>query len=242
VLKKNSSLQDSKFTSLERRKHMCGRFTLTANIQKVAQTFQATAPSSLQTAPRYNVAPTQDVVAVINDDGRHLEMLRWGLIPSWAKEESIGSRMINARAETLAEKSSFKKLLHNRRCVIVADGFYEWAQEPGTKSKTPMYITMKDHELFAFAGLWDSWRAANGQQLRTCTIITTEPNALMATIHNRMPALLLPDALTSWLDPSVQDEQEFRRLLGPYPTELMEARPVSRLVNDPRRDGAELIA
>ena len=149
--------------------------------------------------------------------------------------------MINARAETLAEKSSFKRLLHNRRCVIVADGFYEWAQELGTKSKTPMYITMKDHEPFAFAGLWDSWRTPSGQQLRTCTIITTEPNALMAAIHNRMPALLLPDALTTWLDPEVQDEQELCHLLNPYPTELMIARPVSRLVNNPKYDSAELI-
>jgi putative SOS response-associated peptidase YedK len=221
---------------------MCGRFTLTVDIQTVAQAFRATVPASLQTTPRYNVAPTQDVVAVINDGSRHLEMLRWGLIPAWAKEESVGSRMINARAETLAEKSSFKRLLHNRRCVIVADGFYEWAKEPGTKSKTPMYITLKDHEPFAFAGLWDSWRTASGQQLRTCTVITTEPNALMASIHNRMPALLLPDALTTWLDPGTQDEQVLRHLLNPYPTELMVARPVSRLVNDPRHDSAELIA
>ena len=221
---------------------MCGRFTLTVDIQAVAKTLNASVPSSLQTAPRYNVAPTQDIVAVINDGGRHLEMLRWGLIPSWAKEESIGSRMINARAETLAEKPSFKRLLHNRRCLIAADGFYEWAQQPGTKSKTPMYITLKDHEPFAFAGLWDSWRTPDGQQLRTCTIITTQPNELMTSIHNRMPALLPPDALDSWLDPDVQDEQELLHLLGPYPTELMTARPVSRMVNDVRHDSAELIA
>jgi putative SOS response-associated peptidase YedK len=221
---------------------MCGRFTLTADIQTVARTFNANVPASLQSGPRYNVAPTQDVVAVMNNSGRHLEMLRWGLIPSWAKEESVGSRMINARAETLAEKSSFKRLLHNKRCLIVADGFYEWAQEPGTKSKTPMYITMKGHDLFAFAGLWDSWHAPDGEQLRTCTIITTEPNELMAPIHNRMPALLLPDALTNWLDPEVQDEQALRGLLKPYPAELMMARPVSRLVNNPKYEGAELIA
>jgi putative SOS response-associated peptidase YedK len=219
---------------------MCGRFTLIADIQTVGRTFNASVPSSVQTAPRYNVAPTQDVVAVMNNGERHLEMLRWGLIPSWAKDESIGSRMINARAETLAEKSSFKKLLHNRRCVIVAD--YEWAQQPGTKSKTPMYITLQNHEPFAFAGLWDSWRTPDDQQLRTCTIITTEPNQLMSSIHNRMPALLLPDALNSWLDPEMQDEQELRHLLNPYPTEMMVARPVSRLVNNPKYDSAELIA
>ena len=223
---------------------MCGRFTLTVDIQTVAKTLHASVPASLQSAPRYNVAPTQNIVTVINDGdgGRHLEMLRWGLIPSWAKEESIGSRMINARAETLAEKPSFKRLLHNRRCLIAADGFYEWAQEPGTKSKTPMYITLKDHEPFAFAGLWDSWRTPDGQPLRTCTIITTEPNELMTSIHTRMPALLLPDALDNWLDPDVQDEQALLHLLRPYPTELMTARPVSRLVNDPKHDSAELIA
>jgi putative SOS response-associated peptidase YedK len=224
---------------------MCGRFTLTVDMQKVAQTFHATVPATLQTAPRYNVAPTQDIVAIVSDSkngGRQLEMLRWGLIPSWAKEESIGSRMINARAETLAEKASFKRLLHNRRCLIVADGFYEWAQQPGTKSKTPMYITLKDHEPFAFAGLWDSWRTPAGQQLHTCTIITTEPNELMEPIHNRMPAILHLDALNNWLDPDVQDEKALLHLLGPYPTELMIARPVSRLVNDPKHDNAELIA
>jgi putative SOS response-associated peptidase YedK len=224
------------------KKYMCGRFTLTGDIQTVAQAFHATVPSSLQATPRYNVAPTQNIVAVVNDGGRYLEMLRWGLIPSWAKDESIGSRMINARAETLAEKPSFKRLLHNRRCLIIADGFYEWAQQPGTKSKTPMYITLKDHEPFAFASLWDSWRTPNGQQMRTCTVITTEPNELMAPIHNRMPALLLSDALNSWLDPSVQDAQELLHLLRPYPTELMIARPVSRLVNNPKYDSAELIA
>ena len=221
---------------------MCGRFTLTADLQTVGQTFNASGPASLQTGPRYNIAPTQDVVAVMQNGQRQLEMLRWGLIPSWAKEESIGSRMINARAETLAEKASFKKLLHNRRCAIVADGFYEWAQQPGTKSKTPMYITLENHAPFALAGLWDSWPTPSGQQLRTCTIITTEPNALMATIHNRMPVLLPPDALNSWLNPELQDEQDLSHLLAPYPSDLMVARPVSRLVNNPKYDSAELIA
>src|SRR5713226_6751736 len=164
---------------------MCGRFTLTHDINAVARAFHVPVPASLQTGARYNIAPTQNVVTVISDGNVHLDLLRWGLIPSWAKEESIGSKMINARAETLAEKPSFKRLLRSRRCLIAADGFYEWRQENG--SKTPMYITLKDGKPFAFAGLWDLWKSPDGEQIRSCTIITTETNELVATIHNRIP-------------------------------------------------------
>jgi putative SOS response-associated peptidase YedK len=170
----------------------------------------------------------------MNNGSLHLDMLRWGLIPSWSKEENIGSRMINARAETLAEKPSFKRLLHSKRCLVVTDGFYEWRQESGTKSKTPMYMTLKSKEPFAFAGLWDSWRSPDGQQIRTCTIITTEPNELLATIHNRMPAILTPEARDAWLDPALNDEHALVSMLVPYKSDEMEARPVSRLINDPR--------
>src|SRR6266568_7616624 len=156
---------------------MCGRFTLTIDISRVAQRF-GVAPS-IQVSPRYNVAPTQDVVTIMRNGTAHLDLLRWGLVPSWAKDASGGARMINARAETLAEKPSFKRLLHARRCLVVADGFYEWKQEHD--GKTPMYITLKDQEPFAFAGLWDAWKSPEGQQVRTCTIITTEPNELMAS-------------------------------------------------------------
>jgi putative SOS response-associated peptidase YedK len=222
---------------------MCGRYTLIHSLPEIASALQVAVPSSLQTAVRYNVAPTQNVVTVVHDDQEdHLELLRWGLIPSWAKDESIGSRMINARAETLAEKPSFKRLLRSRRCLVVADGFYEWAQAPGSKTKTPMYITMKDQEIFTFAGLWDSWRDPQGQQLTTCTIITTEPNAVVVPIHNRMPAILAADRRKQWLDPSMQDDQYLLHLLTPYAADEMTARPVSRLVNDPKRDEAALIA
>ena len=225
---------------------MCGRFTLTQDIQTIARTIMSprtvAIPSTLQVGPRYNIAPTQDVIAVINNGSLHLDMLRWGLIPSWSKEENVGSRMINARAETLAEKPSFKRLLHGKRCLVVTDGFYEWRQESGTKSKTPMYITLKNKEPFAFAGLWDSWRSPDGQQVRTCTIVTTEPNELLATIHNRMPAILAPEGREIWLDSSLHDERALLPLLVPYKTDEMAARPVSRLVNDPRYEGAELIA
>ncbi len=218
---------------------MCGRFTLTQDIQTIAETIMSprtiTVPTSLQAVPpRYNVAPTQDVVTVMSNGSLHLDLLRWGLVPSWSKEESIGSRMINARAETLAEKPSFKRLLYNKRCLVVADGFYEWRQEAGTKSKTPMYMMLKSKQPFAFAGLWDSWRSPDGEQIRTCTIITTEPNELLATIHNRMPAILTPEAREIWLDPTLHDEHTLVSLLAPYKSDEMTARPVSRLINDPR--------
>ena len=218
---------------------MCGRYTLRHDIQAIAQEFQV-APS-LQTVPRYNIAPTQEVVSVLQNGAAHLELLRWGLIPSWAKEESIGSKMINARAETLAEKPSFKRLLHSKRCLVVTDGFYEWKQE-GRGPKTPMYITLEDGQLFAFAGLWDDWKNPDGQVIRTCTIITTDANELIAPIHNRMPVILSRDARKIWLDSALKDEHIQLPLLAPYPSNKLEVRPVSRLVNDPRREGAELIA
>lgn len=219
---------------------MCGRFTLAVDINTIARVFNAAIPSALNTEARYNIAPQQNVLTVMRDETTHLDLLRWGLIPSWAKEESIGSKMINARAETLAEKPSFKRLLHSKRCLLVADGFYEWKKEQG--GKTPMYITLQDKEPFAFAGLWDTWRDADGQQIRTCTIITTEANELVAPIHNRMPVILPRNAQEEWLDPSLHDDRILLPLLAPYPAEEMSARPVSRLVNNPRYEGAELIA
>jgi putative SOS response-associated peptidase YedK len=191
-------------------------------------------------APRYNVAPTQDVVTIMCNGTAHLDLLRWGLIPAWTKDASGGSGMINARAETLAERPSFKRLLRTRRCLVVADGFYEWKQEQG--GKTPMYITLKDQEPLAFAGLWDSWQNPEGRQVRTCTIITTEPNELVASIHNRMPVILSRQAIEQWLDPAQNDNQALLSLLKPYPADEMAARPVSRKVNNPKYDSAELIA
>ena len=217
---------------------MCGRYTLTASILTIAETFGV--PASLETEARYNVAPTQQVVTIMRNGADHLAMLQWGLIPSWAKDESIGAKMINARAETLAEKPSFKRLLRSRRCLIVADGFYEWKKEYG--GKTPMYITMKDGQPFAFAGLWDSWQGQDGKPVRTCTIVTTTPNDLVTSIHDRMPAILLPAARDTWLDTSIQDDQALLPLLAPYPADRMTARQVSRQVNSPRVEGPELLA
>jgi putative SOS response-associated peptidase YedK len=218
---------------------MCGRFTLTVDINAIGKAFNVSVPPSLQSAPRYNIAPTQNVVSILSNGTAQLDLLRWGLIPSWSKDESIGSKMINARAETLAEKPSFKRLLNAKRCLVVADGFYEWRKEQG--GKTPMYITLKEHEMFAIAGLWDTWRSPDGEQIRTCTLITTQPNELVASIHNRMPVILSNEAQKAWLDPSFHDEHVLSSLLVSYPAEEMSAHPVSRLVNNPHYDSAELI-
>ncbi|HET8845501.1 MAG TPA: SOS response-associated peptidase [Ktedonobacteraceae bacterium] len=219
---------------------MCGRYTLITDIKALAQNFGV--EPALSAAPRYNIAPTQNVVSIVkeNSSSPHLALMRWGLIPAWAKDETIGSRMINARAETLAEKSSFKNLLRSRRCMIVADGFYEWKAEG--KSKTPMYITLADDKPFAFAGLWDLWKDSDGQEVQSCTIITTEPNDLMASIHNRMPAILRPGAYEDWLNPELHDNDVLSHWLTPYPNELMKARAVSKMVNNPRNDNAEILA
>src|SRR6266446_1094811 len=151
---------------------MCGRFTLKTNIETIANLFDV-APSLKEVSPRYNIAPSQEVVSILCNGNAHLDRLRWGLIPSWAKDETIGSKMINARAETLAEKPSFKRLLRSRRCLVPADGFYEWKKE--RSGKIPMYITLKDGSPCAFGGLWDLWRDPEGRQIRTCTVITTKP-------------------------------------------------------------------
>nr|BBH94233.1 DUF159 family protein [Thermogemmatispora argillosa] len=217
---------------------MCGRFTLITDLKTIAEIFGV--PATLEAQPRYNIAPSQEVVAILHEGTRQMAWLRWGLIPSWAKEEAIGNRMINARAETLAEKPSFKRLLRSRRCLVVADGFYEWQQTNG--SKRPMYITLRDGSPFAFAGLWDQWSASDGRTLRTCTIVTTEPNELLATIHDRMPVILPREACERWLDPALHETEALLPLLRPYPAAEMQARPVSRLVNDPRNEGAALLA
>lgn len=220
---------------------MCGRYTLKTNLETVAQVFGV--QPTVEISPRYNIAPTQEVVTILSSDAHpnpHLAFLRWGLIPSWAKDESIGSRMINARAETLAEKPSFKRLLRSKRCLVIADGFYEWKHVDG--KKVPMYITLKNNEPFAFAGLWDTWKSPEGEPIRSCTLITTTPNEVVAPIHDRMPAILLPQAREVWLDRDFQDEQALEHWLTPYPAAQMTAWEVSRKVNYTDSEGAQLIA
>ncbi|RME47353.1 MAG: SOS response-associated peptidase, partial [Caldilineae bacterium] len=165
---------------------------------------------------------------------RRLDTFRWGLIPAWAKDPAIGSRMINARAETVAQKPSFKRPLRRQRCLVLADGFYEWQKTP--QGKIPVYIHLEAHRPFAFAGLWDRWVSAEGEALYTCTILTTRPNDLLAPIHNRMPVILTPEAVEAWLSPVEQAPQSLLPLLRPYPAEAMTCYPVSRLVNSPAND------
>ena len=220
---------------------MCGRFTLHHTLEEIEERFAAEAVA--EATPRYNIAPTQDILVVTQNGSRHLQAYHWGLIPSWAKDPAIGNRMINARAETLAEKPSFRTALSRRRCLIPADGFYEWQNPPeGTKTpRTPMHIRLGDGGLFAFAGLWDEWHTPDGSPLRSCTIITTSPNALTAPIHDRMPVLLRPEDEALWLDKSITQASDLLPLLVPYPTEAMATYAVSRQVNAPTVDGPECI-
>ncbi|RME89771.1 MAG: SOS response-associated peptidase [Anaerolineae bacterium] len=219
---------------------MCGRFLLTVNAEMLREAFpQFRFPATY--APRYNIAPGQPVLVVPNDGTEEGTFFLWGLIPSWAKDPSIGNRLINARAETLAQKPSFRAAYRYRRCLILADGFYEWRKLPGKRMKIPYLVRLKSGQPFAFAGLWEEWHAPDGSQVRTCTIITTRPNELVARIHNRMPVILSPDAYATWLSTHPQSPPTLRSLLTPYPAEEMEAYAVSRRVNDARNEGPECI-
>ncbi|MGW8250396.1 MAG: SOS response-associated peptidase [Anaerolineales bacterium] len=219
---------------------MCGRFTLTADINALQGAFPwLNIPPEI--TPRYNIAPTQPVAVVPNDGKNRLDYFNWGLIPSWAKDPEIGSRMINARSETLAEKPAFRSAFRRRRCLVLADGFYEWQKQPGSKSKLPMYIRLTSMKPFAFAGLWEIWNSKDGSSILSCAIITTEPNELMKSIHNRMPVILPEDAYQGWLEPGEKNSDQLSALLAPYPADLMTASPVSTLVNNPRNDTPECV-
>ena len=217
---------------------MCGRFSLKTPSKVLAKAFKIEVP----TLPlRYNIAPTQQVAAVRSrPDGRELALLKWGLVPSWAKDASIGSRMINARAETVAEKPAYRWAFRRRRCLVPADGFYEWKREGG--SKQPYHFRMRDEQPFAFAGLWERWRGELGEVIDSCTIITTEANELLAPVHDRMPVILPPEAYDTWLDDEFTDALALGGLLRPYPAEAMERFPVSTRVNSPKNDDASCVA
>lgn len=225
---------------------MCGRFVATSPPDELAAYFGATPAPETALEPNYNVAPTQDVLAVVEADGeRHLDAFFWGLVPSWAKDVKIGSRMINARAETLAEKSAFKRSFQTRRCLVPADAFYEWKKLDGGKKpkKQPMLIRRADGAPLAFAGLWSVWRGPDKDQdpLRSLTIVTTTPNRPMAEVHDRMPVILPEHRWTEWLDRSNDDLDALSRLLVPAPDDLLTLSPVSTLVNSVRNNGPELL-
>jgi putative SOS response-associated peptidase YedK len=217
---------------------MCGRYTLTANIDTISQRFKLDA-HGLKTERRYNIAPSQEAPVIVVEDCKVLRMMRWGLIPSWAKDESIASKTINARAETLYHRPSFKKSLTEKRCLVPADGFYEWKKEG--RKKIPIRFVLKNRDVFAFAGLWDTWRNQRGELIFSFTIITTQANALIRPIHNRMPVILKREYEELWLDPEVNDIDKLLSLLIPYPPEMMEAYRVSSLVNSPKEDSPECI-
>jgi putative SOS response-associated peptidase YedK len=189
----------------------------------------------------YNVAPGQKIMAVVSDGSQNrLGDLKWGLIPPWAKDPKIGYKLINARAESVADKSSFKRAFRRHRCLIIADSFYEWTHDD-PKNKRPFRFKLKSSDLFAMAGLWESWRSPEDRIIHSATIITTEANALMAPIHNRMPVILRKEDEQKWIDPAVHRSEQLSLFLKPYVSEEMEAYEVSKDVNSPRQDDAHLI-
>ena len=216
---------------------MCGRYTLLNNLKLLADLFHVGDVSLPLFDARYNIAPSQDVLAVRQPDGRELVELKWGLVPSWAKDPKIGYRMINARCETVAEKPSFRSAFKRRRCLIPSDGFYEW-KKTGAKPKQPYFVHLKDDHPFAFAGLWEHWER-DGEVIESCTIITTDANELMKPLHDRMPVILPGHVYDEWLDPDNQATGDLPNLLKPYPAEEMAAHPVSTYVNSPKNQGPE---
>jgi putative SOS response-associated peptidase YedK len=224
---------------------MCGRYTL-IRLADFTDMFPWIRPPETRDGAslpaRYNIAPTQPIPVVPNDGKNQIEFVHWGLIPSWAKDPSIGSRMINARAESLPDKPAFRAALKRRRCLIPASGFYEWKKDPDGNAKTPMYIRMADEKPFAFAGLWETWHGDEGSELRSCTIITTEPNELVRPIHNRMPVILDPQTYQRWLAPGEHPAAELMPMLQTFPAKLMHAYPISRAVNNPSNDSPQCIA
>jgi putative SOS response-associated peptidase YedK len=216
---------------------MCGRYELHTHPAALALAFGLEYPPSIR--PRFNIAPMQEVpvIRLATSGVRELAQVRWGLVPRWAKDPSIGNRMINARAETLAQKPSFRTAFQKHRCLIPADGFYEWKQALAG-GKQPIHVGMKDRRPFAFAGLTERWLSPEGEVLDTCTIVTTTANALLAAMHDRMPVIVAPADYTRWLDVACADVTD---LLAPYPAEAMTWYPVSTRVNSVRNDDATLI-
>ena len=218
---------------------MCGRYSLTSDLDTVQMRFIFEA-ADLAYTPRYNIAPTQEVLTIVGGQGgNRAQPMRWGLIPPWTKGSSIGRGIINARAETVAERPSFREVFRRGRCLIVADGFYEW-RRVGT-ARIPMRIILSSGEPFGFAGLWGMWISQEGESVTSCAIITTTPNEVMEPIHDRMPVILAKETEAQWLDPANTNTAELRELLLPYSAQEMEAYEVSPLVNSVKNDTPEVI-
>jgi len=219
---------------------MCGRFaSFDLPLELLSELFGIASSPPLPS--RYNIAPTQMVLVIrqLPDGQNHLELPRWGLIPSWAKDPSIGSKMINARAETITEKPAFRQAIKYRRCLVLASGFYEWKKEG--KAKQPWYIRLKDGAPMVFAGIWESWRSPEGEVIESCSILTTAANRLVAPLHDRMPVILSPDEFNGWLDRQITNPASLVHLFSSYPADLMETFPVSPLVNNMKNDSADLV-
>ncbi len=212
---------------------MCGRFVRIAPITSVVEIFHIESPS-FDLSASYNVSPSQEIIIVNNLGKRELIRCRWGFLPPWIKDLSEGSPMINARAETIDEKPSFKEAFKKQRCLVIADGFYEWKRE--RQKKTPFYIRLKSGKPFGFAGIYNYWSSFDGDKICGCAIITTESNDLVSSIHNRMPVIVPPEDVDIWLDPACQDYKALKEILRPYPSEEMEMYKVSNTVNSPKFD------
>lgn len=217
---------------------MCGRFTQRADSKRIAKEFKVAEVPAVEA--RYNIAPTQDVLAVLErEDGREATFFKWGLVPSWAKDTSMGARLINARSETVAEKPAFRQAFKQRRCIIPADGFYEWVRTEARKQ--PFFFRMRDESPFGFAGLWERWEGEDGQVINSCAILTTEANEVLRPVHDRMPVILHPDDYELWLGGNAREIDLVQELLRPYPAEEMVGYPVGVFVNSPRNQGAGLV-
>jgi putative SOS response-associated peptidase YedK len=224
---------------------VCGRFVSTSPPDEIAKYFGAAEVDERleDTTPNHNVAPTQDVFAVLENGGvRRVEQLHWGLIPFWAKDAKVGNRMINARSDKVATSGAYKHAFRKRRCIIPADGFYEWTKREGQSKKQPWFIHRPDGDPIAFAGLWEVWKPEGSEdEIVSCTIITGEPNDKMAEIHHRMPVMLPPDAWDTWLDQEEQDVDVLGKFLVPAPSSLITFHPVSTEVNNARNQGEHLV-
>ena len=217
---------------------MCGRYRLTRSQKQLMDSFDAY--GEFEVLPRYNIAPSQPVVTIRQDSHepvRRFSTMRWGLVPSWAKDPSVGYKTINARSETVASTASFREPFKSQRCLIPANGFYEWKKDG--KTKQPYCFEVNNGELFAFAGLWDRWRSPQGEVIESCTILTTTPNSLLSDIHDRMPVILSPDNYDLWLDPGFRDTASVAAMLKPFDSSMMRRYPVSNRVNQVQNDDAE---